>query len=219
MKDLFIFLEQLAANNNRTWFAENKASYDSLRKAWCTDIQKLIDSMSVWDPALRHVDASDCLYRIYRDTRFSPDKTPYKTHFAALISPWGRRTQKAAYYIHAGVDECALYGGVWCPPRPMLAKLRKAIVDNIDEFRSILAAPDMQALYPGWYGSALKTAPKGYDRNHPDIDLLRLNEYGKCHELSREFFTRENWPEEAAELFSTLKPMVDFLNYSIDEEI
>lgn len=219
MKELYEFLDELAANNNREWFAANKSRYDALRERWIADIQKLIDTMARWDPALTHVQARDCLYRIYRDTRFSNDKTPYKTYFSVLISPWGRKTEKASYYFHVGVDETALYGGVWCPPSPMLKKLRKAIVDNIDEFREILAEPRLEKLYPGWWGPQLKTAPKGYDRNHPDIDLLRLTEYGKCHNLTRADLERPDWIERVSDLFSVLKPMVDFLNYSIDEEV
>ena len=100
-------------------------------------------------------------YRIYRDTRFSADKTPLKTYFSALISPTGRHSERAAYYLHMGVDECALYGGVWCPDSKTLKKLRKAIVDNIEEFRGIVEDKEVARLFPGWWGRALKTAPKG----------------------------------------------------------
>lgn len=216
-KQLFEFLDALAANNNRPWFAEHKAEFDALRARWIEQLQRLINIMAADEPSLRHVQAKDCVYRIYRDTRFSHDKTPYKTYFSALISPTGRHCDRACYYIHLGVDECAIYGGVWCPETPVLKKLRKAIVDNIEEFRSIIDAPEMKKLYPGWYGTPLKTAPKGYDRNHPDIDLLRLTEYGKMHELSRSFFDNPDWPEKMAPLLLVLKPMNDFLNYSIDE--
>lgn len=219
MKELYRFLDELAANNNREWFAANKSRYEALREKWIRDIQCLIDAMARWEPALSHVQARDCLYRIYRDTRFSSDKTPYKTYFSVLISPWGRKTEKASYYFHVGVDETAAYGGVWCPPAPMLKKLRKAIVDNIDEFREILAEPRLEKLFPGWWGPQLKTAPKGYDRNHPDIDLLRLTEFGKCHELTRADLEQPGWIEKVSDLFSVLKPLVDFLNYSIDEEV
>ena len=134
-----------------------------------------------------------------------------------MISPTGRHCERACYYFHQGLDENALYSGVWCPPAPMLKKLRKAIVDNVEEFRAITEAPEVMKHFPTWYGPQLKTAPKGYDRNHPDIDLLRLTEYGKGCDLPRDFFNRPDWQREAAELLSLLKPMNDFLNYSIDE--
>lgn len=216
-KQLFDFLTRLAENNDRTWFAADRAEYDSLRADWLTKIQRIINALAVNDPTLRGVQASDCAYRIYRDTRFSHDKTPYKTYFSALISPTGRHCDRACYYVHIGADECAVYGGVWCPETPILKKLRRAIIDNIEEFREITEAPEVEALYPGWYGRKLKTAPKGYDRDHPDIDLLRLTEFGKEHRLDRDFFDDPEWPEKIAAMLQVLKPMNDFLNYSIDE--
>lgn len=216
-RQLFDFLTRLAENNDRPWFAANRAEFDALRAQWIDSVQRIVNALAVDDPSLRGVRASDCVYRIYRDTRFSHDKSPFKTYFSALISPTGRHCDRACYYVHVGVEECAVYGGVWSPEAPVLKKLRRAIVDNIEEFREITETPEIKALYPGWYGRKLKTAPKGYDRDHPDIDLLRLTEYGKCHELDRAFFDAPDWPEKVASMLRILKPMNDFLNYSIDE--
>lgn len=216
-RQLFDFLTRLAENNDRPWFAANRAEFDALRAQWIDSVQRIINALAVDDPSLRGVRASDCVYRIYRDTRFSHDKSPFKTYFSALISPTGRHCDRACYYVHVGVEECAVYGGVWSPEAPVLKKLRRAILDNIEEFREITETPEIKALYPGWYGRKLKTAPKGYDRDHPDIDLLRLTEYGKCHELDRAFFDAPDWPEKVASMLRILKPMNDFLNYSIDE--
>lgn len=216
-RQLFDFLTRLAENNDRPWFAANRAEFDALRAQWIDSVQRIVNALAVDDPSLRGVRATDCVYRIYRDTRFSHDKSPFKTYFSALISPTGRHCDRACYYVHVGVEECAVYGGVWSPEAPVLKKLRRAIVDNIEEFRDITETPEIKALYPGWYGRKLKTAPKGYDRDHPDIDLLRLTEYGKCHELDRAFFDDPDWPEKVASMLRILKPMNDFLNYSIDE--
>lgn len=215
--ELFQYLEQLRDNNNRPWFNAHRATFDTLRAQFTADLQRFINAMAAGEPSLRYLRATDAIYRIYRDTRFSNDKTPYKTYFSALISPTGRHCDRACWYLHVGIDECAIYGGVWNPEGSVLRKLRKAIVDNIEEFRQITESPLMLKEFPGWYGRQLKTAPQGYDRNHPDIDLLRLTEYGKCHDLSRSFFDNPDWPEEAAKTALILKPMIDFLNYSIDE--
>lgn len=217
MTEVFNFLERLAANNNREWFAANKAEYEALRRQWLDEVQVLINALAEDDPSLRHLKAEDCAYRIYRDIRFSNDKTPYKTYFSALISPTGRHSERACHYFHMGIDEIALYSGLWNPEPKVLKKVRKAIIDNVDEFRSITETPEILKEFPGWWGRKLKTAPKGYDRNHPDIDLLQLTEFGKCHELNRKFFERKGWQKEAARLFNLLKPMDDFINYSIDE--
>lgn len=217
MKEVLDFLSDLGDNNNREWFAANRERYDNARRIFLDNVQKIINALAQHDPSLRYVSAGDCAYRIYRDTRFSPDKTPYKRYMSALISPTGRHCDRACYYFHFGPDEIALYSGLWCPEAKVLKKVRKAIVDNVEEFRSIVETPEIQKEFPGWWGRQLKTTPKGYDRDHPDIDLLRLTEYGKCHSLKPAFFNRRDWHEEVARLFALLKPMNDFLNYSIDE--
>lgn len=211
------FFRALAANNNREWFAAHRPAYDELRARWTAEIQRLIDAMAQYEPSFAHLQAKDCLYRINRNLRFSPDKTPYKTFFSALISPVGRHYDKAAYYVHAGIDENGLYAGLWSPETPVLKKLRHAIVDNIEEFNEIVENPEFAKEFPGWFGRRLKTIPQGWPKDHPQAELLRLQEYGKFHSTDSTFFERKDWPERAAELFSLAKPFNDFLNYSIDE--
>lgn len=215
------FLEELARNNNRPWFQANKERYEALRLEWYQHVERVIAAMSQWEPAMSHRTARDCTFRIYRDTRFSPDKTPYKTHLSAVLSPYGRNMQRAGYYIQLDIDdaESGIYGGLWCPDAAVLRKMRKAIVDNIEEFEDILNEPELRRLYPQWLGRMLKTAPKGWPKDHPNIELLRLTEYGKGLSLPRQFFLKPDWPERIAELMRPLKPLIDFLNYSIDEEI
>lgn len=218
MNDLYQFLEEVSVNNNREWFVQNKSRYEELRGEWLSDIERMINAMSVWEPSLSGVTAKESAYRFYRDTRFSPDKSPFKTYFSAAMGPYGKKSGYACYYIETGIrTDNGLYGGLWCPDADILKKLRHAIVDNIEEFQEILDEPKMKSLYPGWIGQQLKTVPKGWEKNHPCAPLLRLKDYGKAHFVSKEFFLDYDWPEKAAELFSVLKPFIDFLNYSIDE--
>lgn len=220
MSELYTFFEELSENNDRAWFAANRSRYDMLRESWLADLDRMIGAMSAWDPALRTQTARGCAYRIYRDTRFSQDKTPFKLFFSAAISPWGRKSCRAGYYLHMGLPglmDSGLYGGIWQPDAAMLSKLRHAMVDNIEEFTEIITNPDLVKEFPGWCGQMLRTAPKGWDRNHPCIELLRLKDIGKFHRCDRSFFMHEDWPERAAELFRLLKPLNDFLNYSLDE--
>lgn len=216
---LYEFFRQLAANNNREWFAAHKSEYMELRKLWEADIDRLIGYMSVWEPRFSHLKAKDAVYRIYRDIRFSPDKTPYKTFFSAAFSQYGKSTHRACYYLHFdGTDEGGLYGGVWCPDSAMLRKLRKAIVDNVEEFEEIVNNPELNTIYPDWYGERLKTIPKGYDRNHPQAAYLRLKEYGRFGPVPPSQFCDPSWPDMVADKFRVIKPLVEFLNYSLDEE-
>ncbi|MCM1483708.1 MAG: DUF2461 domain-containing protein [Muribaculaceae bacterium] len=220
VKELYSFLRELKENNNRPWFAAHRARFDELRALWMADLDVMIAHMGQWDSRLRGLTARDCAYRIYRDTRFSPDKTPYKTYFSASVSATGRNSAYAGYYLQMGLPsyiDSGLYGGIWQPAPEVLRKLRHAMVDNIEEFEAIINAPDMVKYFPGWCGEKLRTAPKGWNRNHPQIELLRLKDIGKFHPCSEKFFTDPKWPERAAELFSILKPLNDFLDYSIDE--
>lgn len=220
MPDIFRFLRELAVNNNRDWFHAHKEHFDDLRQLWLADLDRAIALMGDWDSSLRGVMAKDCAYRIYRDTRFSLDKTPYKTYFSAAISPVGRKMihSHACYYLHVGIDGTAgLYGGIWCPDAPLLRKLRHAIVDNIEEFTEIIEAPDMKKYYPDWDGERLKTIPKGWDRNHPQADLLRLKEYGRFSPTTEAFYSGD-WASKVAERFAVIHRLVEFINYSIEEE-
>ncbi|MCM1020660.1 MAG: DUF2461 domain-containing protein [Muribaculum sp.] len=218
-KQLFDFLDKLGRNNNREWFAANKQEYQQLRSLWMADLERMHMAMSTWEPRLAAYPTSAFAYRIYRDVRFSPDKTPYKTYFSAIFSPFGKQPHRGSYYLHMSPHEgeSGLFGGVWMPEAPVLNKLRHAIVDNIEEFEEIINAPEMKKNFAQWDSNMLKTAPKGWPKDHPQIELLRMKDYGKVHHLSTDFFYNPQWPEEAARLFSYLKPFVDFLNYSIDE--
>lgn len=223
MPRLFSFLRELCRNNNREWFHDHKSEFDDLRASWIADIDRLIALMSAYEPGMAQQEGRDCVYRIYRDTRFSPDKTPYKLHFAALLSPFGKKTCLAADYLHAGVNgsmvENGCYGGLWMPDNAMLKKVRKAIVDNIEEFEEIINDPRLTAVAgTEIIGDSLKTVPKGWDKNHPCAPLLRMKEYGKFVKFTEKDFSDPAWVERAASIFEVFKPFNDFINYSITEE-
>jgi len=232
--ELYDFLAELGKRQDRQWFKENKAIYDRLRLCWIADMDRLINLCGEWWPELKGQTGAGSVFRIYRDTRFSPDKSPFKTYFSGMVSPRGRSTGSAhlpGFYIQVGpgrmggavdgyeADSSGLYGGLWCPESAVLKKLRKAIVDNIDEFEEIINEPRLNELFPGWYGSRLKTVPKGYDRDHPQADLLRLKEYGRFKPEGIDFFSDPCWPEKAAEYLRVLYPLLRFLEYSVNEEV
>lgn len=220
---LFEFLREVAANNYREWFHAHKNEYDELRALWMEDLDRLVAMMTAWEPRLVSQSAKTCAYRFYRDTRFTQDKSPYKTFFSAAISPWGRKLPRAGYYLHMGIDEenlwggSGLYGGIWCPDSQMLRKLRNAIVDNIEEFETIINDSRLLKYFPGWIGDKLKKVPVGWPNNHPQAELLKLKEYGRLCSCKEAFFRDPSWVEISAERFSMLQPLVDFLNYSIEE--
>lgn len=215
------YLSLLAANNNRPWFQAHRDLYDEQRERWYAHLDRLFAAAAPWEPLAAYTDGRRASYRIYRDTRFSADKTPYKTYFSARLEPPHGTAHVAGWYIQAGLtrEETGLFGGLWAPDAAQLRKLRRAIVDNIEEFEEIINEPRLAALYPGWWGPALKTAPKGWDKDHPQIHLLRLLNYGREMPLDPGFFDDPAWPERAADLMRPLKPLNDFLNYSLAEDI
>ena len=154
--EIIQFLTELRQNNNREWFQANKSRYDSLRKGFIDEVQQLIDRIALFDPEIAGLEAKDCLFRIYRDIRFSPDKTPYKIHFAAyMASCGGRGSERAGYYIHLEPSGCLLSGGVWCPPPALLKALRKDIYENIEDFVAIMEKPSFKKTYPTMEGEVL----------------------------------------------------------------
>lgn len=211
------YLKELRRHNDREWFMANKGRYDALRQAFVEEVQELIDRVALFDPEIAGLEAKNCLFRIYRDIRFSPDKTPYKTHFAAYIAQGGRASEKGGYYIHLEPGRCLLSGGVWCPPSPLLKKLRKDIYDQIEEFVAILEEPAFKATYPALDGETLKRMPAGFPMDSPYGDILKHKDFCVVSYKPDAFFFAEDWIERTVADFKLLYPFNRFLNYTVDE--
>ena len=212
------FLKELSLHNNREWFQENKARYDVLRNAFIDEVQQLINRITLFDPEIAGLEAKDCLFRIYRDIRFSPNKTPYKTHFAAYIaSCGGRGSERGGYYIHLEPGNCLLSGGVWCPPPALLKKLRQDSYDHIEEFVGILEEPSFKAMYPVMEGEVLKRMPVGYPSDFKYGEILRHKDFSVASYKPDEFFFAPDWLDQSVACFEKLQPFNRFLNYTVDE--
>ena len=181
-------------------------------RRWCRRLSIVSRHLTVVWPTLK-----DCTYRFYRDTRFSEDKSPYKRHFGAYINACGKKSWHSGYYFHLQPGECLLAGGAWCLPSPILKAVRQSIVDEVDEFRSIVEAADFKAAFPVIGESRLKTLPKGFPKDFPYPDYLRPKDYSVCHTVPDDFFRDENWLDRTAGIFELMKPFNDFVNYTIDE--
>lgn len=223
---LYDYLRRVSVNNNRNWFAANRAEYDELRAQWLADLDRLVAAMTVWEPAMAHQSGAQCSYRFYRDTRFSVDKSPYKTFFSAAFCPMGKSAPYAGWYVEVGpgvngrIYESGLYGGLWCAESAVLRKVRRAIVDNAEEFGDILSDARMLQYFPQWTdGDSLKRLPRGFSETDPFPEVLRMRHIGRFEPCDEKFFADSAWPERAAGHMSTLKPLIDFINYSIAEEL
>ncbi len=171
-KETMKFLSDLKKNNDRGWFEKNKDRFNAAQADFNQTATELIERLGKLDPSIRPVELKDCVFRIYRDVRFSRDKSPYKTHFAFFAARGGRKSKYAGYYVHIEPGDCMLGGGIWHPEPENLARLRGAIASRGAELRKILAAPGFKKLYPELEGDRLKSPPKQYARDHAQADLL-----------------------------------------------
>ena len=216
IKGAYEFLKRLKKNNNREWFNEHKAEYVALRKDWESDIARLISLMGEYDENLRGLQVKDCVYRIYRDVRFSADKSPYKTCFSAVLGKKGRKGVQAGCYLHMEPGRSGLHAGIWWPENNILAKLRSEVDANIDEFKEILSNPDFASNFR-FYGDKLKVLPRGYSKDNPNAEYIKMKEYLCIKEVDDSYFYCENWPEKVAEDFKKVQDFNRFLNYVFEE--
>lgn len=212
ISEVMAFLRQLAVNNDRTWFKAHKQQFDTLRKAWEQDMERLIGLVAQYDPQARGLAVKDSVYRIYRDIRFSHDKRPYKTYFSGVIGKGGRHTVQSCYYVHMGVEEMMLCGGIWWPEKTLLEQLRLLIDAEADEFLAIVNNPDITSRYK-WMSRSLKTMPKGFPKDHPMATYLKKKEYLMVVNVEEDYFDCDDWVERVAGDLQPLKPLHDFLNY------
>ena len=212
IREIMAFLRQLAINNDRSWFKARKDRYDALRGPWEQDMERLISLVASYDPQARGLAVKDSVYRIYRDIRFSHDKSPYKTYFSGVIGKGGRHTVQSCYYVHMGVEEMMLCGGIWWPEKPILDELRGLIDAESEEFLSIVNHPDITSRYQ-WMSQSLKSMPKGYPKDHPLAQYLKMKEYLLVMHVDEDYFDCDDWVEKVASDLQPLKPLHDFLNY------
>lgn len=214
---IFQFLKELSANNNREWFNEHKEDYLKAQSEFEQLLAVIIDRIALFDEEIKGVQVKDCTYRIYRDTRFSPDKTPYKIHFGGYINAKGKKSEHCGYYVHLQLGNCLLAGGSYCPPPNILKALRQSVYDNIDEYLSIVEDPAFKKYFPVVGENFLKTAPKGFPKDFKYIDYLKCKDYSCACSVPDEFFTDKYMLDNVSDIFKQMKRFCDFTNYTIDE--
>ncbi|MCD8292933.1 MAG: DUF2461 domain-containing protein [Prevotellaceae bacterium] len=214
---IFQFLYGLNAHNDRAWFARNRGLYDAARADFTRLIELLIARIARFDGRVNGMDAGKCMFRIYRDIRFSPDKRPYKGYMGAYINPWGKNAMHGGYYFHLEPGGSMVAGGVYCPTPALLKALRRAVADNIDEFRAIVEDTAFTRFYREIGESSVKTAPKGFSKDYPYLQYIRCKDYSVLHTYPDEFFLQGDYLEEVVEGFRQVKRFNDFLNYTVDD--
>ncbi len=214
---IFNFLAHLQVYNDRNWFNEHKHEYTEARETFETFINAIIVPLSQLDPSIGTVTADECMFRIYRDIRFSNDKTPYKTHFSAFIANGGRKTRQAGYYIHVQPDASFLAGGIYSPDPATLESIRNTIYHHPDEIREILDDKKFKKLFSEIsHEDKLKNPPKGYPKDFKEIELLKNKHFVTHLALDNDFFLKENVEERLMEIFKVQYPFNAFLNKAVE---
>lgn len=211
------YLLALSANNNRDWFHANKPSFQEAKDEFMNFLDQLIQKMHDFED-LGDIRPKDCMYRIQRDVRFSPNKTPYNTHFSAMISSEGRRSKKGPYYLRIKPDGVSVVaGGIWEGKAAMFQAIRQEIDYNIADFKAILTAPKFKDYFGEVWGESLKRPPKGFDPNHPEIELLKKKQFLFYRELDKSTYRSEGFLEKVIDMFKAAKPFLDFVNVPVTE--
>lgn len=208
------FLRSLKRNNNRGWFAAHKSQYEDARYNFETIVAKLIQRITDFDPTLMGLTPRECIFRIYRDVRFSKDKSPYKTHFGADISEGGRKGGRAGYYFHIEPgNKSILAGGLYHPSPEKLFAVRTKILNNFREFSSIINAKDFKRNFGGfWEEEKLRTVPKGFPKENPASEYLKHKNYVIFHELTDKQILSPSLVSYSVRIFKSMQPLNEFLN-------
>jgi uncharacterized protein (TIGR02453 family) len=213
------FLRRLKRNNNREWFLKNKEIYEQKVKAPMVKLVLALGRrMEPFAPEMSF-DPGRAVYRIYRDVRFSHDKSPYKTHIAAVFHPRGLEKHNCAgLYFHISPAEVEIAGGVYMPQPAQLLAIRRHIAGHHKKLRSILEAPEFRGVFGEVWGARLTRPPKGFPKDHPAADLLRYKQLLADVSKPPEFAESPELLAALVKLFRTMMPLVRFLNESLRME-
>lgn len=208
---ILTFLKDLSHHNTKEWMDANKSRYQEARGEFILIVDKLIAGISKFDPAIEGLKAKECIFRINRDVRFSNNKNPYKTNFGAAMAPGGRHSGQPLYYFHLEPQKSFTAGGVYMPEAEVLSKIRQEIDYNIDDFLKIIEDPTFKRKFKTLEGEKLKTAPRGYAKDHPQVELLKHKSYIVSRQISDAELGDEDAIAKAVEDYRVIFPLNQFL--------
>lgn len=218
------FLRDLAANNNREWFTANKSRYDTAYAMFNNEVATFIAELSRFDAELQYLMPQQCIYRIYRDLRFTPDKRPYKQHFGAYIAMHGgRKSRFCGYYLHLEPENSALGTGIYVVEPKLLRAIRDELVHNYDTLRQVTEAKSFKRYFNGIepmrQEQRLRHVPKGYPADTLAAEWLKLKTFMIGHDLTNEVVCADDFMAKAVEICRAMKPFNDFFNAIIEDYV
>ena len=211
------FLAQLSKNNNKEWFDKNRPTYEIAKTNFKEFVDELILNVSKFFPSIKDLLAKDCIFRIYRDVRFSKNKDPYKNNFGAILAPGGKKSLSAGYYFQLQPTASFVAGGMWQPPSPQINAIRQEIDYNANEFKKIIS----NKKFKEYFGELpnedkLKSVPKGYDKSHPEIELLKHKSFIVVHNLKDKDVLSRDLIKDITATFKVMHPFNSFLRRACD---
>lgn len=217
MHDVLNFLAELKENNNKEWFDANRGRYEQCRKKVLFLTEIFLHEIAAFDPEIGPQNAKDCVFRIFRDVRFSADKTPYKTNMGSFIVKGGKKSFNAGYYIHFEPGASFVGGGSYCPPPDALKAIRTEIYDHPEEFKALIGKESFRSVYPELWDDKLKTPPKGFPKDFPDIDLLKYKSFAFGSTLPDDVVKSDALVSKVVTALKELSPVNRFLNEAIEK--
>jgi len=210
------FLKALKKNNNREWFEKNRTKYESAKDDYNDFVAALIPELAKVNPALAGLEVKDCVFRIYRDVRFSKNKVPYKTNMGAYFAQGGKKSVRAGFYIQVEPGACFMAGGCWMPQAPELKAIRQEIDYNLTDLNKILSAKTFKSQFKGLSDFKLKTTPKGYTADNPGIDFIRQTSFIVETGIDDRACTQKDFVKKCVAVYKTMYPYLQFLNRAMD---
>lgn len=226
VKQVLEFLTDLAQNNNREWFAANKERYTDALAVFTQFSERFIAGIQQFDDSMPGITPKDCMWRIYRDTRFSKDKTPYKDHFGVYPcagqpgkpQTMGKHSDRAGYYFHVQPGQCMFAAGMWCPNPDLLNAVRRELQANYEEVEEIMAAQPFKRYFGDFDQTyMLKRVPAGYDADFLHPDWLRQKWFIISTPFTDSEICKPAFLDRLLDIARAAKPMNDFLNYTFEE--
>jgi len=216
-RSTFRFLQSLKKNNNREWFAKNKELYLQAQQDLETFAGALLDELNRHDQ-IETPSGRKSLHRIYRDTRFSADKTPYKTNISGNFTR-ATKSRRGGYYFHIEPGNSFVAGGFWNPSPPDMKRIRDEIAFDDRPLRKILKNKTFIAAFEELRGEQLKTAPKGFDSNHTAIDLLRYKQYLLVRRFPDKEVLNASFVKEVSRTFKHMRPFFDYMSETLTTDV
>jgi len=211
------FLKKLKKNNTKEWFDKNRSIYEEAKNEVKELVRETIEKIAVFDSSIAALEPKDCMFRINRDVRFSKDKSPYKTNMGFVISPGGKKSLKACYYVHIEPGNCFIAGGIHMPMPEQLKLIRQEIDYNGERLKAIFASKSFKKYFSG-FDQELKLVrmPKEYTEDNPFAEYLKLKSYTVTAALEESVLSDKNRAAKIAAPFAELHKLNQFLNSALD---